>query len=124
MGAAGGNLYFMEIMFMIEHVLVGSSCGLCVTGLCFLLIRRTCGRVLDHVDDQSIHIRQGNGYVSQSELKYKQSELGKDIVEIKKDIQRLYTLQADVLKEQRDSNKSIMGKIITIVKEQNSNCPR
>jgi len=108
---------------MIESVVVGSLCGLFIIGLCVLLLRRTFNKILDHIDDQSIHIRKGNGYVSNIEMDYKQSELKEDIDEIKSHIEKLYGLQANVLKEQRDSNKSMMGKIIKMAEKQKSSCP-
>ena len=107
---------------MVENVVVGSLCGFSIVGLCVLLLKRTFIRLLDHVDNQSIHIKQGNGYVSQTELEYKQSTLKSDIDEIKGHVQKLYDLQADALKEYRDSNKSMMGKIISIVEKQKNCC--
>lgn len=97
-----------------DMLIAAGGAGVVTTGLIVLLLRRTCNKVLDHIDNQKIHVREGNGYVSHNEMEYKNSELKQDIIDINEHIQRLYELQADGLKEMRNNNKSIMGKLVDL----------
>lgn len=101
-----------------DMLIAAGGAGVVTTGMIVLLLRRTCNKVLDHIDNQKIHVREGNGYVSHNEMEYKNSELKQDITDINNHIQKLYKLQADGMTEMRNNNKSVMGKLVILASKE------
>ena len=92
-------------------IAVGSGVGVLGLTTVALLVRRTSNKILDHVDDGSIHVRTNNGYVNKELCQERYETIEKERVEHRASINTIHRRIDKVIELQEGGVDKILAAI-------------